>query len=173
MQTSLKLNTWKKISRGVSWELRRKSVLRVLNNRNPSPHPALSPFDVSHPSDLSKRLIHMIRINRLLPYTSLLLIKASPGCLESGIASSSHQAFGGESYKTFTAVLTELPVFQRLAYCVLWNYKKKNVLWQKIISACQRPSNRLEYFTFIKAIRGSVRLDNRNFFPLEVKYIWL
>lgn len=61
-------------------------------------------------------------------------------------------------------MLTQPPVFQRSAYCVLWNYMRRNVLWQEIISTHQRPGNRLQHFTFIKAIRGSVRLDNRNFF---------
>lgn len=106
----------------------------------------------------------MIRLNRLLPYTFFFLIKASPGCLDSGIASCSHQVRGGESYKTSTVALTELPVFQRLAYCVRRNYTRRNVLRQNVISACQRPSDRLQYFTCLKAIRGSVRLDNRNFF---------
>lgn len=53
----------------------------------------------------------MICINRLLPYTSLFLIKASPDRLEPGTGLSSHQAGGGESYKTSTTVLPEPPVF--------------------------------------------------------------
>lgn len=53
----------------------------------------------------------MICINRLLPYTSLSLIKASSGRLEPGAGPSSHRAGGGESYKTPTAVLIEPPVF--------------------------------------------------------------
>lgn len=157
LQTSLKLNTWKKISSGWCLESSEGSVLGVLNNHNPSPTPSPAPFDVSHPGDLSKRLIHIICINRQLPYTFLFLIKASSGRLESGIASSSHRACSGESYKTPTAALTELPVFQTLAYCVPWNYTRKNVLWEIIISARQRPSSGLQYFTFIKAIRGSFR----------------
>lgn len=149
---------------------RRPSVLRVLNHRGPPPA-LLQPTWWSPPRCLSPRLIHMICVNRQ-SYTSLPLIKASPSRLESGLASRSHAA-SGESYKTSTAVLPQPPVFQRSAYCVLWNYMRQNVLWQEIISTHQRPGNRLQHFTFIKAIRGSVRLDNRNFFPLKVTYRWL
>lgn len=112
--------------RVMSWELRRKSVFRVLNNRPPPPPtPSSPPFDVSHPSDLSKRLTHMICINRLLPYTSRCLIKASSGRLGSGTGPSGHQEGSGESYKTSTATLAEPPAFSRLAHCGLWNYRGK------------------------------------------------
>lgn len=72
----------------------------------------------------------MICINRLLPYTFLFLIKASSGCLESGSASSSHQACGGESYKTSMAVLTERAacVSETGLLCTLELHKEKCAL---------------------------------------------
>lgn len=166
MQTPLKLNTWKKISRG--WWLENsegKSVLRVLNNRNPCPHPFSTPIWCfpswwpiwkTHPYDLYKQTVTIH-----LSFSSSKLHLAVWNWASPRVA-----------IRRVVVKVTKHPVprspsglcFQSWAHCVLWNYTRQNVLWQLIISARRRPSNGLQYFTFIKAIRGSVRLDNRHFF---------
>lgn len=86
VQASLRLNTWKKISRARCLESS-ESVLWVLNIHNPFSFHLMFPIPVTYLS-----LIHMICMNRLLQYTSLGFIKAPARCLEWGTGCGSHQA---------------------------------------------------------------------------------